>query len=307
LNRIIVKDVSKNYGKTCVVDRVSFEVRSGEILGFLGPNGAGKTTTIRMMMGITAPDEGEVTYECNGSIEKGIPQSAIGYLPEERGLYKEARVLSILQFLAGLKDIRRADAKVRAVQWLTKLGLKDYVHSKVEELSKGMAQKVQFIGAVLHKPGFVVLDEPFSGLDPVAQDAFKTELRALAANGAAILLSGHQMNILEELCDRIYLIHRGKHILSGTLAEVKERFGNFRVKVKTADPKSLAAIISMPQVIEYNKTGENQTLLTLAEDTIPTAFLNSLSSDLSIQEFSLSRSSLHDIFVKVALGGIDEI
>lgn len=307
MNRIIVNEVIKTYGKTCVVDKVSFEVRSGEILGFLGPNGAGKTTTIRMMMGITAPDEGEINFERNGSVEIGIPQSAIGYLPEERGLYKEARVMRILQFLAGLKDISRPDAKERALHWLTKLGLKDNVHSKVEELSKGMAQKVQFIGAVLHNPDFIVLDEPFSGLDPVAQDTFKTELRALAANGAAILLSGHQMNILEELCDRIYLIHQGKHVLSGTLGEVKDRFGNYRIRIRTADPKSLAAIISMPQVIESQKDSEIQARLTLAEDIVPSAFLNTIPPDLSIQEFSLSRSSLHDIFVKVALGGIDEI
>lgn len=307
MNKIIVNEVSKTYGKTCVVDKVSFEVRSGEILGFLGPNGAGKTTTIRMMMGVTAPDDGRVIFHRNGSEVQDIPQSAIGYLPEERGLYKEARVLSILQFLAGLKDVTRTDAKERAIQWLTKLGLQANLHSKVEELSKGMAQKVQFVGAVLHKPDFIVLDEPFSGLDPVAQDTFKSELRNLAASGAAILLSGHQMNILEELCDRIYLIHKGKHILSGTLAEVKDRFGNYRIKVRTADSKSLTSLMSMPQVIESREETDTIALLTLAEDVVPAAFLSSIPSELAIQEFSMSRSSLHDIFVKVALEGIDEV
>ena len=239
MDGLYVEGISKTYGSVAVVNDVSFHASQGKILGLLGPNGAGKTTILRMIMGITAPDRGGVFFRQGSSQTQGIPRSAIGYLPEERGLYREAKVLSVLVFLAGLKNVPRPEAKRRALHWLRKFGLEEYAHKTVEQLSKGMAQKVQFAAAVLHEPRFVVLDEPFSGLDPVSQDLFKAEIRELANAGAVVLLSSHQMNIVEELCDEIFLIHRGREVVKGDLQSIRERYGSFRVDVELP-PRSKA-------------------------------------------------------------------
>lgn len=161
MDGLIVKGISKVYGSTTVVDNISFQAAQGKILGVLGPNGAGKTTIIRMIMGITAPDQGEIFFQEGGKRTRGVPLNLVGYLPEERGLYKETKVMNILLFLAGLKDMPKQSAKERAMEWLRKFGLEEYANKKVEQLSKGMAQKVQFIASILHEPKFVVLDEPF--------------------------------------------------------------------------------------------------------------------------------------------------
>jgi ABC-2 type transport system ATP-binding protein len=288
-----------------VVDKVSFRAEGGQILGFLGPNGAGKTTTIRMIMGIIAADEGEIKYFTDSGQKNGIPSESIGYLPEERGLYKEARVMNVLQFLAGLKNVPRSTVKERAVVWLKRFDLSDYAHAKVEELSKGMLQKVQFVASVLHQPQIIILDEPFSGLDPVSQDMFKAILRDLAQDGAAILLSSHQMNILEELCDRIYLIHEGKEVFNGTLQEVKEKYGNYRVNLTLSRPDGVEKLLSTPIIREYHKINETRYMISLEDGVVPGEFLSSIDKQLPVQELSLARSSLHDIFVRIALGGVE--
>lgn len=306
MREIVLEQVCKTYGTQKVVDNVSFTAKSGEILGFLGPNGAGKTTTIRMMMGITAPDEGKIRFVKDAVVYPALPKEMVGYLPEERGLYKEARVLNILCFLAGLKKMPKAEAKKQAFMWLEKFDLSAYAHSKIEELSKGMAQKVQFIGSILHQPDYIILDEPFSGLDPVSQNVFKAELKQLAANGAAIVLSGHQMNILEELCDRIYLINKGKEVFYGTLPQIKADYGSFRVKVQCSDSISLQNICSAPSVQSFIIDANNKATLILEEKCLPADFLSSLPKDLAIEEMQMSRSSLHEIFVKIAEGGQHE-
>lgn len=301
-----ITSVSKSYGQKKVVDRVSFSASTGEILGFLGPNGAGKTTTIRMIMGITAPDEGKIEFLENGNSLPGIPQSSIGYLPEERGLYKEARVMSILVFLAGLKNVPKKTAKERAMVWLNKFGLHDYANAKIEELSKGMAQKVQFIGSVLHKPKLIILDEPFSGLDPVSQDLFKTELRAMAAEGTTIILSSHQMNIMEELCDRIFLIHKGKELFFGSLSEIKQKYGNYQVSITAQDTETIPKIASLSFIHACEYLNANKAVFTLQEEVVLPDFLAGIPPKLPILELNASRSSLHDIFVKIATGAEDE-
>ncbi len=299
-----VHGIRKVYGSTAVVDNVSFSAPQGRILGVLGPNGAGKTTIIRMIMGITAPDQGEVFFTSDGVKTKGVPFPTIGYLPEERGLYKEAKVMNILLFLAGLKNIPKVVAKERAATWLKKFGLEDYAHRKVEQLSKGMAQKVQFIAAVLHEPKFVVLDEPFSGLDPVSQDLFKAEIRALAKSGATVLLSSHQMNMVEALCDEIFLIHKGKEVVSGHLEEIKERFGNFRVNLLTRSFQE--PFLKTNMVEKAEQLGEERYRFILKEGIKPLEFVQALPPGLDIRELAISRPSLHDIFVNIAQGGASD-
>ncbi len=301
-NLLEVEAVSKDYGVKRVVNEVSFEVKPGEIMAMLGPNGAGKTTTIRMIMGITAPDQGRITFYLNGEGTNAVPKNRVGYLPEERGLYKEARVMDILLFLAGLKDITKETAKETAMVWLEKFGLENNAHSKIEQLSKGMAQKVQFIASIIHKPGLIVLDEPFSGLDPVSQDLFKEEIRALAEQGAAILLSSHQMNLVEETCDRIFLIHEGKKVLYGSLQDIKDEYGNYKVNIYSRS--GIGSLAASPMISDYKRNGPRW-ILGLKGHIKPAQFLSSIPEDTPIDEISVSRISLHDIFVKVAKGGID--
>src|SRR5699024_8113355 len=210
--------LKKSFKDKQVLRDVSFTVNKGEIMAILGPNGAGKSTTIRTIMGIIYPDAGDVFFQ--GHAE--VPRHKIGYLPEERGLYKNVKVMDILLYLAELKDYPIAKAKERALDYLKKFDLEGKENVNVEELSKGMSQKVQFISAVIHEPELLILDEPFSGLDPVSQDVFKEEIRALANNGTAILLSSHQMNLVEEMCDRVFLMQRGQKVIDGPLEDVKE-------------------------------------------------------------------------------------
>lgn len=297
---LVVDATNKSFGEKHVVRNVSFQARAGEILGILGPNGAGKTTTIRMIMGITAPDSGSIMFEMAGTRTHTVSKELVGYLPEERGLYREARVMQILLFLASLKNVPRHAARERALRWLAKFGLTEYANAKVEQLSKGMAQKVQFIASVLHEPKFIVLDEPFSGLDPVSQDMFKDEIRKLAASGAVVLLSSHQMNIVEELCDRIFLIDQGREVVSGRLADIKERYGNYRVHVDA--PLGVDSLISLPAVAGWEQIGEERWILFLRDDARLEEFLHQIPLDAGLRELRVTRPSLHDIFIKIATG-----
>ncbi|MGI6148662.1 MAG: ATP-binding cassette domain-containing protein [Firmicutes bacterium] len=297
---LMVTAVNKTYGDKHVVKDISFRAQAGEILGFLGPNGAGKTTTIRMIMGITAPDSGKIVFQTGGRQLAGVPKELVGYLPEERGLYKDACVMHILQFLAGLKNVSRQEAASRARRWLAKFSLADYANAKVEQLSKGMAQKVQFIAAVLHQPRFIVLDEPFAGLDPVSQDLFKAEIKRLAADGAVVLLSSHQMNIVEELCDRIFLINHGQEVVSGRLGEIRERYGSYRVHVELGADAD--ALVRLPAVAGAERLGSGRWVLYLQDYVKPEEFLRQVPSDVGLRELSITRPALHDIFVKIATG-----
>lgn len=299
-----IKSINKTYGDKHVVRNISFAAQAGQILGMLGPNGAGKTTTIRMIMGITAPDSGEIWFTTDNHRSNKIPWHLVGYLPEERGLYKEAKVMQVLQFIASLKNISGKTAKARAMEWLQKFDLQDYAYAKIEQLSKGMSQKVQFIASILHEPKFIVLDEPFSGLDPVSQDTFKTEIKNLAASGAVVLLSSHRMNIVEELCDRIFLIHQGKEVVFGTLNEIKQRYGNYRVRLET---KTNIEQLTLPPIIEgTTRVSDHKWILELKDEVTPEQFVASMPKDIHIEEINIVRPSLHDIFVRTATGGLGE-
>jgi len=197
-----VVDVSKSFDAVHAVNRVSFEAQPGEILGLLGPNGAGKTTTIRMIMGIMQPDSGDISFSFAASDPKSF-RERVGYLPEERGLYGDAKIHDLLVYFAELKGVERTEARKRASHWIDRMDLSEWANKKVDKLSKGMQQKVQFVAAILHRPDLVILDEPFSGLDPMHQDLIKDFISELREEGMTVLLSSHQMNRVEELCDRM--------------------------------------------------------------------------------------------------------
>ncbi len=210
---LAVHGITKAFKDRVAVDELSFEVQRGEIFGFLGPNGAGKTTSLRMILGITHPDRGSVTFD-------GAPQvdrHRIGYLPEERGLFEDQKVIDTLVYLGELRGLSTRDARAAGARWLERLGLDDRAKSKLNELSKGMQQKIQFAGAVLHAPTLAILDEPFSGLDPLNQELFLSVVRELRDQGTTVLFSAHQLNLVERLCDRFLLIARGREVLSGSL------------------------------------------------------------------------------------------
>lgn len=301
MNSILeVKDVLKAYDDLIAVNNISFEVNQGEIMGILGPNGAGKTSLIRMIMDINAPDQGEIKI----ALGTDNWQSKVGYLPEERGLYKEAKVKDILAFLGSLKGLRKREALNQGKYWLDKFDLNDNLNDEIKELSKGMAQKVQFAACVLHKPQLLVLDEPFSGLDPVSQDMMKEEIKRLAESGVAIMLSSHQMNLVEEVCDRIFLLDKGKKVLYDTLDNIKNQYGNYRARLQTNDYEPLKGWLNGNDLIlNYNLYRNNFNIL--LEDNIgPNNFMAALPSKINIVEIEINRISLHDIFTRVARGGL---
>ncbi|MFB4159952.1 ABC transporter ATP-binding protein [Geomicrobium sp. JSM 1781026] len=290
-----LKEVNKWFRDKHAVQNISFAVQEGKITGILGPNGAGKSTLIRILMGIIRQDEGEVGYLIGK--DHNLPRELIGFLPEERGLYKNEKIIDVILYLADLKNYDLNKARDRASMLLEKLGLKGYEKTKIEELSKGMAQKVQFIGSIIHEPKFLVLDEPFSGLDPVSQDTFKAEIRELAANGTAILLSSHQMNIVEQLCDEILLIHHGQKVAYNTVANIKEQFANYK-----------CVLVGINEDVNFEEDDrvermerEGQTVtIHFHQDVHPLRFVRDLPDSLEWDEMHIDRKSLHDIFVSIA-------
>ena len=288
-----VENLGKSFKQNRVLHNISFAVRKGEIMALLGHNGAGKSTTIRCIMGIIYPDEGTITFQN----DKEIPRGKIGYLPEERGLYKNVKVMDILLYLAELKNYPLNKARERALHYLQKFGLEGKEKASVEELSKGMGQKVQFIAAVIHEPELLILDEPFSGLDPVSQELFKEEIRSLAANGTAILLSSHQMNLVEELADRLFMIHRGRKVLYGPVDEIKREYANFKCAIRGKNRAEELAALPDVQRVEQK---DNTSVLYLAKDVQIAKWLKHLPEQLEIEELSIDRVSLHEIFIDIA-------
>lgn len=291
-----VDGLHKSFKGKKVLDNISFEVKKGEIMAILGPNGAGKSTTIRNIMGILYPDEGAIHF--HGHEGNEIPRNKIGYLPEERGLYKNVKVMDMLLYLADLKDYPLDRAKERIQFYLKKFDLEGKDRVSVEELSKGMGQKVQFIGSIIHEPDLLILDEPFSGLDPVSQDLFKQEIRQLADQGTAILLSSHQMNLVEEMCDRIFMIQQGKQIIYGSLDDVKTKYANFKCTIHGKNDLTLLEKINDVERIEQEG---DVSVLYLTKDIQPNLWLKELPEHLAVQELSINRVSLHEIFIDIAL------
>lgn len=288
-----VDNLAKSFKNKQVLRDISFEVRKGEIMAILGPNGAGKSTTIRNIMGIMYPDQGTIKFHNYDD----IPRHKIGYLPEERGLYKNVRIMDILLYLAELKDYPLQRAKERALDYLRKFDLAGKENLSVEELSKGMGQKVQFIASIIHQPELLILDEPFSGLDPVSQEIFKQEIRNLAAGGTAILLSSHQMNLVEEICDRLFLIHRGQRVIYGSMDDVKREYANFKCTIRGKN--NPAELRGLPNV-KYVEQQDDTSILYLSKDVQISTWLRHLPEHLEINELSIDRISLHEIFIDIA-------
>ncbi len=291
LNRIC-----KSYNDTLVVNNVSFTVAQGEIFGLIGPNGAGKTTTIRMMMDITKPDSGEVSIL--GEALNEDAKNRIGYLPEERGLYKKITVLQSLIYLASLKGIETRLAKSRAEELLKRVDMLPHKEKKIEELSRGMGQLIQFLVTIIHDPQLLILDEPFAGLDPVNTKLLKEMILELRGQGKAIILSTHRMNEIEALCDRILMINKGRTVLYGELAEIKSRYRNNSVFLKFD-----GMLGELEGVVGKKDHGEYVELF-LDRETLPQKILKQLvNRGVEINQFEVSTPSLNEIFLQVVEKG----
>src|SRR5215831_9192479 len=234
-----IENVTKSFAQHVAVNRLSLSVPSGSIYGFIGPNGSGKTTTLRMIMRIYHPDPGAGVIRVLGEADSAAANDRVGYLPEERGLYKKMKVREALRFYAELKG--RRDAVALIPPWLEKMGLADWADKRVEALSKGMAQKVQFISAVIARPELVILDEPFSGLDPVNADVLREAALELRKTGTTVIFSTHDMSVAEKMCDFIFMIYRGNKVLDGTLTAIQARYGSDTVRVRLEDNGSALA------------------------------------------------------------------
>ena len=282
----------KRFGSTVAVQNVSLSVNPGEVVGLVGPNGSGKTTTIRMLLDILRPDEGSVSLF--GAPVNAEAQSRVGYLPEERGLYRSLRVIPNMLYLAGLKGMQREDALRRAHELFAMLGLEPHKGKKISELSRGLGQLVQFAATILHEPRFVVLDEPFSGLDPVNVRVMKDAVSRLRAEGAAVMFSTHQMTDVEELCDRVVMIDRGTVVLDGPLVDIKRRFARNDLFVATdLDPEGADG------VLDSRRDGAGYALR-LAEGRAPEDVLRSLlERGAKIDRFELATPSLEEIFLRL--------
>ncbi len=289
-----VANLHKSYATVHAVNGVSFEVERGEIFGLLGPNGAGKTTTIRIIMDILKPDAGEVRV-LNTTPEKA--RARVGYLPEERGLYPNQRVLDVLVYLAELKGRPRRWARQRAEELLARVELSEWAKAKVRELSRGMQQKVQFIASIIHDPDLCIFDEPFQGLDPVNVQLVKTIMRELQAQGKTIVLSTHQMNQVEALCNRIALINQGRLVLYGDLDQIKHDYSPNIVTVKAATPlPSLEGVVRV-------RSRDSHHVLELASGVSPQSVLEQLvAAHVPVQSFAVETLPLEDIFVRVVKG-----
>lgn len=289
-----VDAISKKFGNYTAVDNISFKVNSGKIFGLLGPNGAGKTTTIRMITNIISPDSGSVRILDNEM--DSAQQNLIGYLPEERGLYKKTKVIEQLEYFGRLKGLSRKEANERAKYWLNKLGAYGWENKKIQELSKGMAQKVQFVATVLHDPPFIILDEPFSGFDPINTDLLINVMLELKQSGKTIILSTHQMYQVEKLCDEIFMINLGKQVLSGNLREIKKNYGKNHLIIEFSGNNSFLNSIDKSQIIDYT---DNRAEIKLKYFEESQEILKNASQTTQITKFVIEEPSLNEIFIEI--------
>ncbi len=290
---IILRNVTKRFGATAAVDNLSLEVPSGSIYGFIGPNGSGKTTTLRMIMHILLPDEGEI--EVLGSRDTAAARDQVSYLPEERGLYKKMTVRRLLRYYARLKGRPPAEIEASITEWIARMELPGVLDKPIEAMSKGMSQKVQFISAVISKPSLLILDEPFSGLDPVNAQVLKDAVLEMRQRGTTVVFSTHDMSTAEKMCDRIFMIFRGKKVLDGTLHDIQERYGADTVRIRTS--AGAQALGGLPIVDSVNDFGQMQEVRLKGT---PQDFLTQLAARATVFHFEVTRPSLQDIFVRIA-------
>lgn len=297
------KNVCKNFGTKVALDNVSLDVPEGKIYGLLGPNGAGKTTMIRIINRITIPNSGEVLFNGRPITQRDVEK--IGYLPEEHGLYRKMEVGDQAMYLAQLKGMSEKDARAELKKWFVKFGIQDWWKKKVEELSKGMAQKVQFITTVVHKPSLMILDEPFSGFDPVNAELIRKEILELKEQGATIILSTHNMESVEELCDNIALINKSHLVLSGGVDEIRRQYGNNHVELIYSGENALAPVEGLFSVIsDADDNGRHTAVLSLDHEGLGNEVLTAvIGQGLLVNSFKELLPRMNDIFIKLVTEG----
>ena len=293
MSAIALDEVTKRFGTHLAVDRLSLEVPAGSVYGFIGPNGSGKTTTLRMILHILLPDSGRIQVFGDG--RSGMVRDQIGYLPEERGLYKKMRVRRLLRYYGRLKGKPLSLIDKNINRWIDQMGLGAWLDKPVEALSKGMAQKVQFLAAVVAEPRLLILDEPFSGLDPVNADVLRDAVLEVRRAGTTIVFSTHDMGVAERMCDRIFMIFRGRKVLDGTLDEIQDAYGADTVRLRVDGGADL--LRTLPEVASVNDHGQFQDVRVSGD---PQALLAALVGRTRVQQFEITRPSLHDIFVRIA-------
>lgn len=298
-NIIECRNVCKNFGEKVALDNVSVSVPKGGIFGLLGPNGAGKTTLIRIINRITIPNGGEVLFDGRPITQSDVEK--IGYLPEERGLYRKMEVGDQAMYLAQLKGMSAAEARKALKEWFVRFGIQDWWKKKVEELSKGMAQKVQFITTVVHKPSLMILDEPFSGFDPVNAELIRREILRLKDEGATIILSTHNMESVEELCDNIALINKSHLVITGGVNEIRHKYGNNNIELvytgedRVKDAEGIFKVLS-----DEDNAGRHTAVLTLGENVPSNDALSVLlGQDIIVNSFKELIPRMNDIFIKL--------
>ena len=289
---LIIDHIHKSYGDVHAVNDLSINVGQGQIFGLLGPNGAGKTTTIRMIMDIIKPDQG--TIKILGQENTVELRNQVGYLPEERGLYKKMTVQDVILFFAEIKGVKKAAASAKIDMWLEKLQLLDWKEKKVEELSRGMQQKLQFICTVLHEPKLIILDEPFTGLDPVNTNLIKDVILDLKKNGATIIFSTHLMEQVEKLCEAICLINNGRSVLQGTLSEVKGQFSKNRIKMRYTGN---ATFLADKTLVDSHDDYGNYVEIRPVSGVSPQDILARAMKEATIEQFEIAEPSLNEIFI----------
>ena len=298
-NIIECRNVCKNFGEKVALDNVSVSVPKGGIFGLLGPNGAGKTTLIRIINRITIPNGGEVLFDGRPITQSDVEK--IGYLPEERGLYRKMEVGDQAMYLAQLKGMSAAEARKALKEWFVRFGIQDWWKKKVEELAKGMAQKVQFITTVVHKPSLMILDEPFSGFDPVNAELIRKEILRLKDEGATIILSTHNMESVEELCDNIALINKSHLVITGGVNEIRHKYGNNNIELvytgedRVKDAEGIFKVLS-----DEDNAGRHTAVLTLGENVSSNDALSVLlGQDIIVNSFKELIPRMNDIFIKL--------
>ncbi len=291
---VTIEEVTKTFRQHVAVDNLSLQVPRGSIYGFIGPNGSGKTTTLRMIVRILHPDRGVIRVLDESPQVSASILDRVAYLPEERGLYKQMKVRDALRFYAELKGFRRSRSAIDA--WLERMDLAAWGDKKIEALSKGMAQKVQFIATVIARPELILLDEPFSGLDPVNTEIFRKEILTLRRDGATIIFSTHDMGVAEKLCDFIFMIHKGRKVLDGSLESIQDAYGSDTLRVHLDGPANLDDLPGVVKVTDFGRWQE----LRLAPKADSQAILACLMQRGRVRHFEMTRPTLHDIFVRIA-------
>jgi ABC-2 type transport system ATP-binding protein len=299
-----LNNVRKVYDQKVAVEGLSFRIEPGTMFGLLGPNGSGKTSSIRMMIGITVPDSGTVDLFNQPFTRSNLKR--VGYLPEERGLYKKMNVLDQLIFLGQLHGFTSAEARKRSLAWCERMQITEAIAKKTEDLSKGMQQKIQFIAALLHDPDLVIMDEPFSGLDPVNATLLQDTLLDLRKNGKAILFSTHRMDQVEKMCDEIALIHRGRLVLEGSMREVKQQYPRNRVILNFTGPNTFLQHPSIEEVKTYGDLAEIKLHSTPGTDPDAQPLLSAaLAAGARITKFEVMEPTLEEIFIETVGGRVD--